>query len=76
MHISEYYTGFKGYLFTFGYGPYFILNRWFPVTLGISFTFTYAHIKFDKAVPLYNSNDREYSFYSFPGIILSIGVHF
>ncbi len=70
---SEYSSGFKGYIYTLGTGLFFVLNRGFPVTAGLTFTYSHANLTLDRELPLYGN--RKSLGISSKRIEFSCGVH-
>jgi hypothetical protein len=60
MSKSQYHTTFDGYTCSFGIGPHVIFEGSFPANLGINLNYTFAKFKFDKRLPVYNSDHTSY----------------
>lgn len=72
---SEYMTNLKGYSIGYGLGPHFVINSYFPVSIGTNIIYTYDKIKLRNAISLYNNNKKDYTIRAtYLEIVLSIYI--
>ncbi len=67
-------TAFSGYTIRCGIGPEFSLNKYFPLVIGLHFTYAYTSLTYDRAPLIYMDGNRKAAHHEFGGEV-SVGVH-